>query len=202
MYKQKLDSSFLEIFEDNIPELTGLLAIDGVYLAGGLLRTLFSDVDELDPNFTDVDLFFRDGEALQRAKQFMFGTCYHSYFICPEGKLTSYVYLDGEEPKWKVQFITLTFYDSPEEVIESFDFTVTGFATDGETLFMLDTAIEDTLSRHLKWNKLTYPASSLRRMMKYARKGYWMEQADYQWFVSMLWEHNPEILDETIVYVD
>lgn len=207
MIRTKLPSEFIEVFNEHIPYLTYLLSpvppMDGIYLAGGLLRTLMNPNEEFSPEKTDVDLFFRDDIARMECQQYLETfTEYHKIYQCPENKLATYVYLNGEEPKWKIQLVTVDYYPNLESVIGSFDFTVTMFATDGENFVYGDTSIQDTLDKHLVWNKITYPASSLRRMMKYARKGYWMREEDYQEFVSKVWAHDGWIIDEKVVYVD
>ena len=88
------------------------------------------------------------------------------------------------------------------DVIDSFDFTCTQFVTDWEDGLMGETAEKDTNDKHLVINKIMYPASTLRRMMKYSRKGYHMEENDFQKFVSLVWNHDPQITDEKLVYVD
>jgi hypothetical protein len=202
MIKSSLPDEFKEIFED-IPYLPELLEIPGVYLAGGLLRTLMSTTEELSPEKTDIDIFFQTPQARVDAQMFLEKqTPYYKIYQCPEDKLATYVYLDGEAEKWKLQLITITYYNKIEDVIDSFDFTCTMFGTDGLNFVHGDTSISDTIDKHLVWHKITYPSSSMRRMMKYARKGYWMNEKDYQWFVQMVWEHNWEISDEKLVYVD
>lgn len=197
----KITDDFLEIL-DEVPCLLDVLGMDGVYLAGGALRTLISMDEEFSPEKTDIDLFFRDGGVLLDVKNYLEKYGYYKIFQCPEGKLASYVYLNGEEPKWKVQCISVDFYPSIENVIKSFDFSVTMFGTDGEVLVMGETSIQDTLDKNLVWNIITYPASSMRRLMKYARKGYSMREIEFQRFVERVGNHDGDILDFNLVYVD
>ena len=193
-----LDESFREIFSD-IPYLNVLIG-NGVTLAGGLLRTLISQTEVLSPEKTDIDLFFEFPKMVALVKEFIEKTEeFEKIFECPEEKLTTYKHT---KTGWKLQLITVNYYKSPVEVISSFDFTCTMFATDGNKLYMGETSIEDTMEKRLRWNVITYPASSLRRMMKYARKGYWMMESDYQEFVHEVWTHSPDISDSQLVYVD
>lgn len=196
-----LPIEFTEIF-DEIPYLNEILELGGVYLAGGLLRTLTSSTEELSPEKTDVDLFFETEMDLVRAKAFLEKTEYYQVYQCPLNKLATYVFLDGESDKWKLQLVTVDYYPDIVSVIDSFDFTCTMFGTDGKEFVYHKNAIKDTEEKHLVWHKITYPASSLRRMMKYARKGYWMREEDYQEFVSKTWGHDWNIKDEKLVYVD
>lgn len=192
-----------EILSERVPELRKIMHFSGVYLAGGVLRTIMSDSEVLDAEKTDIDLFFDSPENMDLVKEFLEkSTNYHKVFQCPENKLASYVYLDGEEPKWKIQCISVSYYPSMLDVIDSFDFTCTQFVTDWENGLVGETSEKDTNDKHLVIHKLSYPASTLRRMMKYSRKGYHMEENDFQKFVSLVWNHDPQITDEKLVYVD
>lgn len=186
-----------------VPYLLDLLNFNGVYLAGGLLRTLYSKTEEFSPEKTDVDLFFQSELQLQVVQSYLENeTAYKKVFQCPEGKLASFVYKNSEEPAWKLQLITVSFYPDIDAVLNSFDFTVTMFGTDGVDTVSNEFASQDVEDMRLRWNKVTYPASSLRRMMKYAKKGYSMREEDYQTFVARVWEHDVNIIDGTLVYVD
>lgn len=188
------------VLYERIPMLYPLLQIPGVYLAGGLLRTVRAG-EELSPEKTDVDIFFSYYRALVDAKSMLGnGSGYNQVYQCPADKLASYLW-EGAE-KWKVQLISVEFYPSLIELVDSFDFTCTMFGTDGVDYVEGETSLEDATAKHLVWNRVTYPSSSLRRMMKYARKGYWMQEEDYNFFVNSIWNHSGEIKDEALVYVD
>lgn len=194
-----------EILTERVPELANIMrkVPSKVFLAGGAIRTLISTDEEFDAEKTDIDLFFFSPDELNIVKEFLENkTNYHKVFQCPEGKLASYVFLNGEEPKWKIQCISVSYYDDLKEVIDSFDFTCTQFGTDWEVGLMGETSEKDVMNKHLVFHKVTYPSSTLRRMMKYSRKGYHMEENDFQHFVSILWNRDPQITDEKLVYVD
>lgn len=207
MITSALPKEVKEALFEEVPYLEKILLMDGVYLAGGALRCLLTN-EPFDADSTDIDLFFRDGGVLEQVKKYLEKyTTYFKIFQCPEGKLASYVNLDGEEPKWKVQCISVDFYPNVESLIDSFDFTCTMFGTrildDGTwELTTGESSMQDALDKRLVWNVITYPASSLRRLTKYVRKGYWMGEEQYQVFVNRVWEHDSNIQDAKLVYVD
>ena len=202
MFTTKLPEEFRDCLDD-VPYLLEILDnYVGVFLAGGALRTLVSTDEEFSPENTDIDLFFSDRNVANQVMKFFSENNYHKFYECPEGKLTSFVYLENDEPKWHIQCVMVDFYPSVAAVINSFDFTVTQFGTDGDEFVMGDTSQADVLGKELKWHKITYPASSLKRLMKYARKGYYMKEEEYQSFVNKIWEHDWNITDTRLVYVD
>jgi hypothetical protein len=113
--------------------------IEGVYLAGGCLRNLLGGDDEI----SDIDLFFRDQQALDAAMKVMDlwagseeGDWYKA-FECPAKELITYKsaiekLMYGEDAtaedyrnQKKVQFITKSFYPDPVSLISTFDFIPT-----------------------------------------------------------------------------
>lgn len=187
-----------------VPEVINIIEnVDGVFLAGGLLRSLVGGED-INPQSTDIDLFFGHPEILEGVKKYLDHptSYYKKVFQCPENKLATYIYKREGKPEWKLQLISVDYYENAEEVIKTFDFTVTMFSTDGENFYQGEHSQEDVNNKKLVWNEITYPASSLRRMMKYARKGYHMREESYQFFVEKCWSHDSMIRDEKLVYVD
>lgn len=186
------------VIRDNVPHLENLLQIDGVYLAGGLLRTICSEDEELIPLHTDVDLFFQSGKSLALAVNYIEKSGdFTSLFEC--GALVCYRH---NSSGWRFQLIAMNLYPTLQDVINSFDFTCTCWGLSKDEFIHHTFAYEDTLAKRLRWNKLTHPASSLRRMMKYAKKGYHMIEEDYVKFVRLVSTHSEDIVDEEMVYVD
>lgn len=139
----------------------------GPWLAGGALRRTISG-KSLD---SDFDFFFTDQEqmtaftarlstaGLSKVKE----TDHHEQW---EGYLTEI----GRAVI--VQCIRFLFYQSAEEVIQSFDFTVCQFAYDGEHIYAADYSLWDLGRKRLAINKITFPISSMRRLLKYTRQGF------------------------------
>lgn len=182
-----------------IPELEVILNISGVWLAGGALRTLL-DTTPFSSEVTDIDLFFKTTEIKKTLDGFLTGSMYwKKVFDCPLGTLTTF---KNEYNRWKIQLISIAYYETVEKLLESFDFTVTQFVTDGKYFWMGESSYTDLLEKRLRWNVITYPASSLHRLTKYIKKGFTMREADYQEFVNTLWGHDSGIINEKLVYVD
>ena len=63
-------------------------------------------------------------------------------------------------------------FDSPNDTIEAFDFTCCMFAAGTENIYHGDNTFIDLSKRQLMINKITYPASTLKRAIKYCSRGY------------------------------
>lgn len=148
---------------DGLPRLDG----DGVWLAGGALRrTLLGQEPD-----SDFDFFFRDAgcrDAFEyglKDREFsqIRKTEHHRHY---RGKV------EGGDLPVNVQVIDFAFFESAVDVIEAFDFTICQFAFDGEALTCGDFALWDLGRKRLAVNKITFPVSSMRRLIKYTAQGF------------------------------
>lgn len=161
-----------------------LCNIEGVYLAGGSLRNLLGGKDII----ADIDLFFNGETALKKAENVMQmyegseDGCWYEAFRCPAGELITYkTAIDKpDEDKTpedyknqrKVQFITKSFYDSPEQLINSFDFIPTCACMYQDVLYTHPDWVSHVKKRTLGLHFVSYPVATLSRLLKYSHKGY------------------------------
>lgn len=140
----------------------------GPWLAGGALRrTLLNetiDDSDLDFFFADFDqaTLFEDGLIARGAK-----TKYHN-----DKQTTWIVPAKDDAPPLTVQVIMLRWYDSPDAVVDSFDFTLCQFAFDGVVLTCGEYALWDLGRKRLVPHNITYGVASIRRIIKYTRQGF------------------------------
>ena len=66
------------------------------------------------------------------------------------------------------------FFKNPKETINNFDFTVSMFAVDKDNVYYDDMSFVDLSKRQLMINKITYPESTISRMNRYIRKGFYI----------------------------
>lgn len=146
----------------HILNFTGLIP-KGVYLAGGCMRSL------LDPFLTpvDYDFFFNSPEAKESFESLLVSLRYQVVWHCPRGELTTLKYKHE-----KVQLITPRYYNSLEDVVDSFDFTACSAGTDGNILYAHDKWAKHCLKKQLHMAGLEYPIATLRRMEKYKSYGF------------------------------
>lgn len=137
----------------------------GPWIAGGALRrTLLGQEPESDFDFFfrdqgQLDTFRRDLEA--RGFKLVKETEHHVEFLGNAG-----------DHKVQVQLIRFAFYADAAAVIDSFDFTICQFSYDGKTLTCGDHALWDLGRRRLAVNKITFPLSTMRRVLKYGTQGF------------------------------
>lgn len=143
------------------------MSSQGPWIAGGALRRTLLGKEPA----SDFDFFFRDADQLQAFEDRLVAsglakireTEHHKHY---RGTL-------GEDPQPRdIQLIRFAFYADAAAVIDSFDFTICQFAYDGATLTAGDFSLWDLGRKRLAVHKITYPVSSMRRMLKYGQQGF------------------------------
>lgn len=169
-----------------------LLEIQGCILAGGSLRVLVDPTDEI----KDYDLFFLSEEALWSTLSLIESMGGKKVFECPEGLLRTYR-IDGV----KYQLISKEFYGTLESVIEDFDITACCAAFDGKEIVYHRRFISDNLNKQVHLNKITYPVATMKRIAKYAEKGFYLTNYAVMDFIKYCAENE---LDENNLkfYID
>lgn len=140
---------------------------EGPWLAGGSLRRTLL---QREPD-SDLDYFFKDADQLsafvadleKRGFEKVRETEHHVQY---RGRIG-----DSGLPV-DIQCIRFAFYADAAAVIDSFDFTICQFAFDGENLTVGEYALWDLGRKRLAVHKITYPVSSMRRVLKYASQGF------------------------------
>lgn len=74
-----------------------------------------------------------------------------------------------------IQLIKLVWYDNAEHVIDSFDLTIAQFACDVKTTEIVfnPASVFDLTRKRIVLHRMQFPASTLRRIIKYTNKGYY-----------------------------
>lgn len=131
-------------------------------IAGGCFTQLF-----LGNKPNDIDVFFKNENqmniAVSRIKN-------NSNF-----KITfenDYV-LNSFKNNQKIQLIKKYFFENPEDILQSFDFTIVKFAYNGEEIFYHDRFFKDLAKKRLVIDKnLMKPLGTLKRSYKYTKRGF------------------------------
>jgi hypothetical protein len=132
-----------------------------VWIAGGSVRDYFSGVTTK----TDIDVFCVSEKIFNYIIEDM-NT--NGATVVFENENTTRYLLN------KTHFdIVKKFYNYPTDCIDSFDFTVSMFAVgyNGE-VFHGSTSFMDLAKKQIMINKITYPLSTLHRLLKYQNKGF------------------------------
>lgn len=168
--------------------------VTGPWIAGGALRRTLLD----EPLASDVDYFFRD-EAQKKA--FNDAILEKGGWLISEKEHAATYGVKVDHDTVIVQAVTLAYYASLEDVLDSFDFTITQFGWDGKDLVCGQFALWDLSRKRLALHKLTFGVSTVRRLIKYTRQGF---TACSGVLASILEETvaNPQTIAREVTYVD
>lgn len=207
---QKFDfEEFLSRYYNNIDDLKIFKVLDALpaflegemWLAGGALRrTLIGQ-----PLDSDFDFFFKNKDArliwenalLDMGAKKISHNDHQKTFILD-------LALDEETEELetvKIQLITIDYYNFVQDLLDSFDFTITQFAYDGKYLYCGEYSLWDLARRRLAVHKITYGVASMRRLIKYTNQGFTACQGCLTQFLETVAE-KPEVIRSDIQYVD
>jgi len=186
----------------NTDVLAALKQFDNLILGGGAVRdALFNSP------INDYDLFLKYGGSVSEVRAFFESKGYALAFACPEGKLFTYVEKDGDKIVTKVQIILKRQYYDWEDLINSFDFSVSYFAMVYDTQkgrFTIRTsreAVRDVKNKTIRLVNLEYPSSTINRLYKYRARGYYVGGVIKEIVVSISNMPNYDPENDTL-YVD
>jgi hypothetical protein len=138
----------------------------GLMLAGGTINSIYSG-----RKINDLDFYLRDESKLKAATEYMeavFGKAVYA----SDNALT-YKRVSGKN-KYEVQLIT-RFYGTPEEILNTFDFTIVQGCYDFQTesFVLAENFLPDIAKRVLRYsNNSRFPLCALIRTKKYQDRGY------------------------------
>ena len=197
---QTFDETILHKALQRVPAVSSA----GPWIAGGAVRKTIQGA----PLSSDFDFFFASQEQADAfstnvrgmGASLLYDNEKNSTYILP----TSVVNLDDKSfklPEMKIQAICFRYYASAEEVIDSFDFTISQFAYDGESIFMADFALWDLARKRLVPHRISYATSSLRRIIKYANEGFTVCSGGLSEILNQV-VADPTVIHSETLYID
>lgn len=169
VYKNYASDIILSHVDKEIIEV--LATCKGSYIGGGALRSVFDNTP-----IKDYDIFFASEDVVNCVLGEFLIRNYITVFYCSEHKLISL-----KKDKILVQLVTDKFYNSLDELVESFDLVpcCIGYSPHDNVVKMHDDFLNCVFARKIKINKVTYPLSTFLRIHKYIKYGYKIEAIDF-----------------------
>jgi hypothetical protein len=167
-------------------------AVDGPWMVGGGVRRLIAQM----PQESDFDVSFSSVEQLIVTRDRLLAKGWNI-----KRETDAHVELYGKLGKRDGQLIQLLKLSYPKTLAEVLDFTICQFGYDGESLVCGEYSLWDLARRRLALHKLSFGASSVRRMTKYGKQGFTFCQGT---IVSILEAvaKDPAVIRAEITYVD
>lgn len=97
----------------------------------------------------------------------------------------------------------------PEQVIDTFDLSVSQWAIDRRNIYWGDYTIQDCMRRRVRVNRIHHPLSTMRRMVKYTQRGFYACNGtmidiarSLAYFCDRRMEHGLNPLENTTISLD
>lgn len=162
--EQYFDTNEIQLFEvlNKLPDFANY---EKIWLGGGAIRRAIQGEKKI---VSDLDFFFDDLNS-QDAQEFEQKILQLGFKKESE---TAHVknFYDGQ---LELQFVKINTYENVDQLLDSFDFTICQFVTDGNLLYTTPQAILDLGQKRLNIHKISYPVSSMRRIIKYCKQGFY-----------------------------
>jgi len=168
----------------------------GVWLGGGALRRTLIGM----PLDSDFDFFFRDEDTFKSWES----SLPNSMTKVRETKHhTEYKgVIKGSDIPVVIQAIKFKYYEDTQSVLDSFDYTITQFAYQGDWLYTTPEALWDLGRKRLALHRVTYPVATMRRMLKYCNQGFTACGGCMQQLYQMTMDNPEALMQMDITYVD
>jgi hypothetical protein len=153
------------------------------WIAGGVLRDYFGDKKST----SDCDIFFKNINDFNKAVKYFKSNGAKIIWESNNGMKVQY--------KGNVYDLIKIFFKNPNDTIDSFDFTISMFATDGNKIYHGINSFNDLKEKKLVLNKISKPFSTLKRVLKHYNKGFNMSAEETKKLYKYL--NNMEYNDET-----
>ena len=184
----------------------------GVIIAGGFMTSII----ESEKDSKDIDFFFTNAEAFCEFTNYILDQkkvkadgCWalEGYKLkegCSLGSVNAYRYLTFVHPtRPELQLLKMVWYADATSCIDSFDLTVAQFAVEAGGVFTYNPlSFIDISRKRLVLHRLQFASSTLRRIIKYSKKGFYACPGSLANICQQIKDFKGPIEANDIVYVD
>lgn len=154
-------------FGSRLAEYLNLSMEQGPWLAGGAVRKIYLGQDI---GHSDWDIWFRNAEQYDRSHKLVLGLGADVAYSSDNATTFKYEF-EGETHN--IQLIRRRFFDSAEQVINQFDFTICQLITDGRTLKIGRQTAQDLDQKLIRSVSINLQSYIIPRLVKYMVYGYY-----------------------------
>jgi hypothetical protein len=143
----------------------------GPIIAGGSVRAMVQNK----PITTDVDIYFTSQKQLDWFKSYLIAKYANGQDVFRKTQFTYSVKMFG----YDLQLMHFKFFNSVDQLFQSFDFTVCQYALTGGDLYMTEEAVRDTKDNIVLFTKNSKYNRTFYRIKKYKDKGFYVPLHTY-----------------------
>ena len=155
------------LFGSQIAEYLNLDLKNGPWLAGGAVRKIYLDETIAD---SDWDFWFKSPEQFKQAEEKL--KAIGASVAYTSDNAVSFKFQDVNNQIHNLQIVKTRYFDTAQQVIDQFDFSVCQLVTDGNKTIIGNNTARDLRSKTLRLNHHELPGYIMPRLVKYIVYGY------------------------------
>lgn len=191
---------------------------EGCYIAGGFMVNLLLQ----EKNAKDIDIFCNSAKAFAEVCNMLLDAsntaiteddklwawkgykCTTDLEAFEKGTETFRFIKFEHEKRPAIQILKLFWYKDVPSLIDTFDFTATQVGCDKEHIYLNPLTQFDLAKKRLVLHRMQFPASTMRRMIKYSAKGFYVCPGSLINITKEIQNHRggADINDKQFVYLD
>lgn len=187
-------SNNLSALEDVLSDLPALSA-SGPWLAGGSLRRLLLGTNPLE---SDLDFFFCSEAQADSFSSSLAKVGFVSVFRSANSETFA---RQEKNRRIVVQAVRLAYFQTLDEALDAFDFTICQFGFDGTRFIAGNHSLWDLGRKRLVVHRVTFATATVRRLIKYTKQGFTVCNGAVKTILEAVAEDSSLIRGE-IEYVD
>lgn len=150
------------------------------WIAGGAILSIITNQE-----INDIDLYFK---TIDDAYEFYLREIDNGYYCFCETKKSLLLTASNTV---KLNLVLFDFFESPQAIFDSFDFTVCKAAFDGTDFYFDDSFWGDVASRRLVYTpSFKFPLSTALRIKKYEKRGYKISRNEFIKIILQITQRN------------
>lgn len=164
--------------------------VDGPWIAGGaLLRTYCGN-----KLISDIDVFFSSDVQFNEYISELKSAKSNKYTVVREEKTSWFfsIYIKYMECEYKIQCIKMKYFSDIRNLLSNFDINICMIAYDGTNIIICDGFFESVKAKKFLFNlnSITMPKFHIKRLVKYTKYGYEIEDENLAKFTKVLMKCN------------
>lgn len=179
---------------------------NGAIISGGFALSIWTE----EKSAKDIDFFFTSEKAFLDMLELFKNPpeeawAYKGYDVSNISfdETSRYVLLKHtSESRPAAQLLKMVWYADASHVIDSFDFTIIQLAFTKDTFVFNGLAFLDIARKRLVLHRMQFPASTLRRIIKYSAKGYYACPGSLARICEEIQQYKGDSDVNSVVYVD
>lgn len=169
-----------------VRSIPGLNLEFGPWVAGGAARRIYEGQNELGSG--DIDIFYPSYDIREACNKLLFHRFYNSTvgkFACVSSNNNQKIVIHNNTKPIAMHSVASSYFQDVTKLLDSFDFNVCQFATDGYQICYTEQAKDGCDSRKIQLTTKKPKRTSTARLLKYMNYGFKIDEQHLLWSLNL-----------------